>query len=133
MSLYTITEQGKERPWAPITFSLPADVENEIMFDVADQIEREIWADIETAFPEFHMPLALQPTREQRLASYTNVTDPVDYPFLRDPQYLKKLKDGVYPPLRSPFWADMVDMPPVFRYVQRDFLRLTNFIEAAEE
>ena len=133
MSLYTVTEQGKERPWAPIVFPLSADTENEIMFDVADQINEELWDDIEATFPDFHMPLAIQPSREALLASYTSVTDPIDYPFLRDRQYLKKVKDGVYPELVSPFWRDLVDMPPVFEFVQREFMRLTNFIEAAEE
>lgn len=133
MSLYTISEQGKERPWAPIVFVLPADTENDIMFDVAERIKKEIWADIENAIPEFRLPIAVQPSRERRLELYTNTTDPIDFPFLRDRQYLKKLKDGVYPPLVSPFWLDLVDMPPVFEWVQRDFLRLTNFIEESEE
>lgn len=132
MSLYTVNEAGKERPWSPIVFPLSAEQENEIMIDVADQIKLEMWEDIETAYPDFQMPLAIQPTREQLLASFTDITDPIDYPFLRDRQYLKKLKDGVYPPLRSPFWADLSDMPPVFELAQRDFLRLTNFIEDAE-
>ncbi len=144
MSLYSIVEQGKERLWSPITFPLPADTENEILFDVAEQIKREIWDDIEAAFPEFRLPVALQPSRETRLNFYTNGridalgmkqggTEAVDYPFLRDRQYLKKLKDGLYPPLVSPFWADLVDLPPVFRFVQADFLRLTNFIADADE
>ncbi len=114
------------------------------MLDTAERINKEVWEDIETTFPEFRLPTSQQASRDARLAFYTNGrvdpatgqtyggTDPIDYPFLRDRQYLKKLKDGVYPALRSPFWLDLVNMPPVFTFVQRDFLRLTNFISASE-
>lgn len=126
-----VNEDGN--PWAPVVFNLPADTENEIMFQVAERIKQEIWADIEIAIPEFRLPLAIQPSRERRLEKYTAATDPIDFAFLRDPQYLKKHQDGLYPPLVSLFWLDLMDMPPVFEYIQRDFMRLTKFIEDADD
>ncbi len=132
MSLYTISEQGKERLWAPIVFTLPADVENEIMEEQVERIQGEVWDDIEAAFPEFRLPTNKQPTREKRLAFLTAQTDEADYAFLKDPQYLKKYRAKQLPMLVSPFWADLMAMPPVFTYIQRDFTRLTSFIEDAE-
>ena len=133
MSLYSITEQGKERPWAPITFPLPADVENEIMEETAERIKNEVWADIEKAFPEFRLPTSKQATAQKRLDYYTAQIAEVDYPLFRDPQYLKKYKAGVYPILQSPFLLDLMTIPPVFLFVQKDFIRLTNWIDEASD
>lgn len=133
MSLYSIVEQGKERLWQPVTFPLAADTENEIMEQVAEQIKEEIWADIENAFPDFRLPTSKQATSKARLARYTKETLPVDYPLIRDLQYLKKYKQKLVPLLQSPFWLDLMTIPPVFEFVQADFHRLTNFIEESEE
>ncbi len=129
MSLYT-KEDGT--PWAPIVFPLPADIENEIMEETAERIKNEVWDDIENAFPDFRLPTSKQATAKARLDMYTKSISEADYPLLRDRDYMKKYMKGLYPPLQSPFLQDLMTIPPVFEYVQRDFLRLTNFIDEAD-
>ena len=112
--------------WRPITFTLSADTENEIMEAQAERLAGEVMDDILNAFPDFRLPTSQAVDGPARLAKYTEETSEADFPMIMDKDYLDKYRQGIYPQPESPFWNDLIGVPVAFRYAQADFSRLYN-------
>ncbi len=110
----------------PIAFTLSAERENAILEQTAKDIAESLTPDILTAFPNFQLPEMQMPNAKQRLGMYTQATDAQDFPMLKDPDYVKKMQQGLLPPPVSPFWNGLAGLPPVFEHVQKDFIHVMN-------
>lgn len=105
----------------PLGFTLSPDLDNEIMNRVADEIADGLYPDIDRAFPGARVVTFDLPPKPERLGIYTEKTSVNDFPMLKDPDYLKKYKQGLYPQPESPFWNTLLSLPDDFDDVLKDF------------
>lgn len=111
--------------------SVSEQVENEIMRELAQEMAEEVFDEIEATFPGYLLSPAVEIPPRQRLERYfLRLVEA--YPqdeggrlnelfMLLDAGYLDKLKAGAYPPPLARPWVQLVRIPRLFRYLQRDF------------
>lgn len=111
-----------ERQILPIIIS--GERATEIIEQVVEERLKRIKPGVAMAYPDGLFPGMTKLPARQRLARYVMVTDPADYPYLSDPEYWTKFKEGRLPPLKSNFWLTMTFDKDTFREAQKDFIDL---------
>lgn len=102
----------------------------EIIEQVVYERMRMIKPGVQLAYPDGMFPGQKKLPARQRLVRYLAVTDPADYPYLQDPDYVEKMRAGRLPPLKSGYWMNLTADPEWFKEAVRDFSRL--YVNARE-
>ena len=97
-----------------------------IIQEVVMEEMKRIKPGLAMAYPDGIFPGQKKLPAKERLARYVMVTDPADYPYLSDPDYVTKFKAGALPPLKSSFWLQATFDRDTFKDIQSDFLTLSD-------
>ena len=103
---------------------LPADQENEVLMELAEEIADEFMDEIEDAYPGMMVSPAIKLPARERLQQFLMITEPEDFPMLQDPDAIEKIRAGAYQPPASEHWALLVAVPKYFNAERKDFLSL---------
>ena len=97
----------------------------EIIEQVVAERLKMIKPGLEMAYPDGMFPGQKKLPAKQRLIRYLMVTDPADIPYLEDRDYFDKYRAGVLPPLKSPYWLNIVAVGrDLYNETVSDFSRL---------
>ncbi len=69
-------------------------------------------------------PGSLKLTGLTQWEKFQALTDPADLPLLLNPDYLKDYQAGLAPAPVSPKWLAAISLPPLFKLMRTDFVRL---------
>jgi hypothetical protein len=111
--------------------SVPEEMENELLLEIAQEFNEEIFAEMEDAFPNYVVSPGVWPKSEARLQRYLlriyecYPNDPVareaELYSLLDTMLVDAVKMGLVPPPMSRPWNFLIKMPKVFKHFQADF------------
>ena len=107
--------------------NVTAEVHNKNLQRYADELIAKHSTRLEKAFPGKLGPQVspMTPkTARERLAFYTLITDPADFPLLLDEFYVRKYRRGWLPAPISVHWLNLLALPWVFELYRNDFLSL---------
>ena len=103
---------------------IPGQRATEIIEQVVYERLSRIKPGLDMAYPDGMFPGQKKLPAKQRLSRYLSATDPADYTYLQDKDYIKKFRAGVLPPLKSPMWLNLSAIPELFDELARAFSRL---------
>ena len=103
-----------------LPIQLEAERENELLEIVAKEAAQEV-DDFVTWLLDNGIPTNMNMPPAERLALYTRLTDPRDFPYIMDPNYLDLFEQKRVPALVSPRWLNVMAVPEFFRAMATDF------------
>ena len=117
--------------------NVTADVHNANLKRFADELVTKHKDRLSKAFPgklgPQVSPMMPKPPRD-RLAFYTMITAPEDFPLLVDDFYIRKYRRGWLPAPVSPYWLNLLAIPWGFELYRNDFMALyKRMVQTASE
>jgi hypothetical protein len=107
--------------------NVTAEVHNKNLKRFADELVAKHKDRLQKAFPgrlgPQISPMVPKPPHE-RLAFYTTITQPDDFPLLTDEFYVRKWRRGWLPPPVSPYWLNLLAIPWAFEFFRSDMMSL---------
>lgn len=107
--------------------NVPAEVQNKNIKIIADELIAKHKDRILKAFPGKLGPQVVTMTPKpphERLAWYTMITQPEDFPLLMDEFYVRKYRRGWLPAPVSPYWLNLLAIPWAFELYRNDFMAI---------